>query len=110
MAKKKKKETDPLTVSEARAKLFELVEQVADNPDAPVRIEHRNKGQQAVLVNAERYDYLLQAGYGVMRVQERPFRLFGSMRLGVPEDEFDAWLDENRRAQAGLAARKLDEL
>jgi hypothetical protein len=46
----------------------------------------------------------------VSEAPERPFRLFGSMRLNVPEDEFDAWLDENRRSQAELAARKLDTL
>jgi hypothetical protein len=41
---------------------------------------------------------------------QRPFRLFGSMRLNVPEHEFDTWLDENRSAQADLLARKLQDL
>jgi hypothetical protein len=42
--------------------------------------------------------------------QQQPFRLFGSMRLNVPADEFDAWLEENRTAQADLVARKLGDL
>lgn len=107
MGKKKKKE---LTVSEARARLFELVEQVTGNPDEPVVIEHRNKGGRAVLVDADRYDYLASLARGVMKVHERPFQLYGSMQLGVPEDEFDAWLDENRRDAADRAARKLADL
>ncbi|HEX2205385.1 MAG TPA: hypothetical protein VHG91_18895 [Longimicrobium sp.] len=54
--------------------------------------------------------YAVPAGYGTMRVGERPFQLLGSMRLLVPEDEFDAWLAENRRHQAALAALKLADL
>lgn len=54
--------------------------------------------------------YSVPAGYGTMRAAERPFQLLGSMRLLVPEDEFDAWLDENRRHQAALSAAKLASL
>jgi hypothetical protein len=35
-----------------------------------------------------------------------PFRLFGSMRLTVPEHELDARLGESRKAQAEPAARR----
>jgi prevent-host-death family protein len=101
---------EPISISDARAKLFELVEQVTAQPDHPVTIEHRNSGERAVLVDAERYNYLVSVAHGVLKVHERPFRLYGSMRLNVPEDEFDAWLDENRRTQAELAARKLADL
>ena len=110
MPRKKKKSSDALSVSEARARLFELVDEVTSNPDDAVVIEHRDRDERAVLVNADRYNYLVQAAHGVMVARERPFRLFGSMQLNVPEDEFDTWLDENRRSQAGLASRKLDEL
>jgi hypothetical protein len=42
--------------------------------------------------------------------KQQPFRLFGSMRLTVPAEEFDAWLDENRKTQADSSARKLRDL
>ena len=42
--------------------------------------------------------------------RQLPFQLFGSMRLNVPEAEFDSWLDANRRAQAEALVRKLKAL
>jgi hypothetical protein len=110
MPRKKKSRADALTVSQARAQLFELIGEVTQNPEEPVVIEHRDRDERAVLVDEGHYRYLVNVAHGVMVARERPFRLFGSMQLNVPEDEFDAWLDENRRTQAGLAARKLADL
>jgi hypothetical protein len=110
MPRKKKSEPDALTVSQARAQLFDLIDEVTQNPEAPVVIEHRDRDERAVLVDERHYRYLVEAAHGVMVARERPFKLFGSMRLNVPEDEFDAWLDENRRTQADLATRKLGDL
>lgn len=42
--------------------------------------------------------------------QAQQFQLFGSVRLAVPADEFDAWLEQNRKTQADLAALKLADL
>jgi hypothetical protein len=110
MPRKKKPKQDALTVSQARAQLFELMGEVTENPGEAIVIEHRDREERAVLVDEGHYQYLVSVGHGVMRARERPFRLFGSMQLNVPEDEFDAWLDENRKTQAELSARKLRDL
>jgi hypothetical protein len=110
MPRKKKSRPDALTVSQARAQLFELIDEVTQNPEEPVVIEHRDREERAVLVDEGHYRYLVNVAQGVMVAREQPFKLFGSMQLKVPEDEFDAWLDENRRTQADLAARKLGDL
>ena len=110
MGRKKKAKDREITVSEARSRLFELVEKVADNPREEVVIEHRDGKGKAVLVDSHHYEYLKATAHGVMTARERPFRLYGSMRLAVPEDEFDSWLDDNRKSQAELSARKLDDL
>ncbi|HEV7588937.1 MAG TPA: hypothetical protein VGO40_12545 [Longimicrobium sp.] len=110
MPRKKKPTPDALTVSQARAQLFELIDAVTQNPEEPVVIEHRDREERAVLVDEGHYRYLVNVAHGVMVAREQPFKLFGSMRLNVPEAEFDAWLDDNRRTQADLAARKLGDL
>ena len=45
-----------------------------------------------------------------VEARQQPFRLLGSLRLTVPEAEFDTWLCENRKAQDDLLARKLQDL
>ena len=99
-----------LSVTEARANLFDLVEQVTAEPQEPVVIEHRNQRARAVLVDADHFEYLVASAAGLRQIRERPFRLRGSMRLTVPPEEFDAWFEENRRQAAEAAERKFDDL
>lgn len=99
-----------MTVSEARSSLYELVEFVTETPDAEVVIEHRSRKGRAILVDEARYKYLETTLRELQKREGPPFRLEGSMTLNVPEDEFDAWLEENRREQARLAVEKFKDL
>lgn len=99
-----------LSVSEARAKLFDLVEQVTADPQEEVVIEHRSQKGRAVLVDAGHYEYLKAAAAGLKQIRERPFKLKGSMQPTVPPEEFDDWFEENRRRAAAAAVAKFGEL
>jgi PHD/YefM family antitoxin component YafN of YafNO toxin-antitoxin module len=98
-----------VTVSEARAKFFDLVDYVTDHPDSAVVIEHRSRKDRAVLVDEGRLKYLESIEVEYKR-KSKPFKLLGSLKLAVPEDEFDAWFEENRRKQADLSRAKLADL
>ncbi len=95
-----------MTVSEARAKLYELVEEVTDAPDQAVVIEHRDRRSRAVLVDESHFQYL-EAIATEYRKRSTPFRLRGSLELAVSEDEFDEWMDRNRSEQSRLSREKL---
>lgn len=99
-----------MTVSEARAHLYELVEYVTDTPDAEVVIEHRSRKGKAVLVDAARLTYLETTLRELQKREAKPFRLQGSMELLVTEDEFDEWMEESRREQARLFEQKFRDL
>jgi PHD/YefM family antitoxin component YafN of YafNO toxin-antitoxin module len=100
-----------MTVSEARANLYDLVEYVTGTPDSSVVIERRSRKGRAVLVDEGHYRYL-EAVAGEVRkeAESRPFRLAGSMRSHLSEDELDDWLDRNRKEQAELARKKMDAI
>lgn len=98
-----------LTVSEARAKLFELVEYVTDTPDAAVVIEHRNRKGRAVLVDESHYQYL-EAMASELKKQAQPFRLVGSIQSDLSANELEEAMEENRREQARLAQEKFRDL
>lgn len=98
-----------MTVSEARAKLFDLVEYVTDTPDAAVVIEHRNRKERAVLVDESHYQYL-EAMAREVKKQARPFRLAGSIHSDLSADELEEEMAENRREQARLAEEKFRDL
>ncbi len=99
-----------LSVSEARAKLFDLVEQVTADPQEEVVIEHRSQKGRAVLVDEGHYEYLKAQAAGLKQIRERPFQLRGSMQLAVSPEEFDEWFEQNRRDAAEAADRKFDDL
>lgn len=98
-----------VSVTEARAKLFDLVEQVTANPQSEVVIEHRSKAK-AVLVDAGHYEYLKATAAGLKQIRGKPFKLRGSIRLTGTPEEFDAWFEQHRRDVAEAAERKFDDL
>lgn len=99
-----------MSVSEARASLYELVDYVTDTPEAQVVIEHRNRKGRAILVDEARYRYLETTLRELEKRDAKPFKLFGSMTSAVPDDEFDRWIEENRAEQARLAVEKFRDL
>lgn len=98
-----------LKISEARAKLFDLVDYVTGEDHGVVLIERRNKPERAALVSEEHLRYLYATIEGLESKQRSPFRLKGSMKLLVSPEELEAALGEGRREQAELAARKLQD-
>lgn len=98
-----------MTVAEARAKLYDLVEYVTETPDSAVVIEHRDRRERAVLVDENHYKYL-EAMLHEAQKGATPFKLAGSIRSELTADELEEWLDRNRREQAEMRRRKLDAL
>jgi PHD/YefM family antitoxin component YafN of YafNO toxin-antitoxin module len=70
-----------IKISEARARLFEIVDQVLVQRDGVVLIEHRDRSERAALIS-ERYLRSLQSTIAELRrYGGRSFRLAGSARL-----------------------------
>jgi PHD/YefM family antitoxin component YafN of YafNO toxin-antitoxin module len=98
-----------MTVAEARAKLYDLVEYVTETPDSSVVIEHRDRKERAVLVDEGHYRYL-EAMVQEAQKDAKPFKLAGSIQSDLTADELEEWLAQNRREQAELSRRKLDSI
>ena len=96
-----------LKISEARAKLFDLVDYVTSQEQGVVLIERRDNPERAALVSEEHLRYLYATIEGLEKKDRSPFRLKGSMKLLVSAEEMEAALADGRREQAELAARKL---
>jgi hypothetical protein len=103
-----------LTISEARARLPELVRYVTTRPDAVVRIENRRRGERVVLTS-EGYLRWLEAM--VKESNERdaePFKLAGSIESDLTPDELEVALAEIEAEQAAQweaeLARTADEV
>lgn len=98
-----------MTVAEARAKLYDLVEYVTATPDSAVVIEHRDRRERAVLVDEGHYRYLETVVEEVRKRDDPPFRLAGSLR-SVDGNDVDLVevLERNRKEQAELFQKKLD--
>ncbi len=97
-------------ISEARARLFDLVDQVTSAEESVVLIEHRDRAERAALVSEQHLRYLYTTIAELRKQGIRPFRLAGSMRLLVSEDELESAIEQTRREQADLAASKFSDL
>jgi hypothetical protein len=81
-------------ISAARARLFDLVDEVTGAEAGVVLIEHRDRAERAALVS-ERYLRYLQTTIAELRRYGGPtFRLAGSARLLAPAEEVAAALGE----------------
>lgn len=98
-----------LKISEARARLFDLVDYVTREERGVVLIERRDRPERAALVSEEHLRYLYATIDGLERKSRTPFRLKGSMKLMVSPEELESALAEGRREQAELATRKFDD-
>lgn len=100
----------PLLVSEARARFSELVEQVMEQPGTAVHIGHRGRKGSVVLVDALHYQLLVERAKVAEQTWGNHFRLAGSMEILVSDEDLEAGIAADRRAQAGLAAAKFSNL
>jgi PHD/YefM family antitoxin component YafN of YafNO toxin-antitoxin module len=97
-------------ISEARARLFDLVDQVTSAGESVVLIEHRDRAERAALVSEQHLRYLYATIEELRKRGIRPFRLAGSMKLLVSEDGLEAAIERTRREQTDLARSKFDDL
>lgn len=100
----------PLLVSEARARFSELVEEVMDQPGTAVFIGHRDRTGSAVLVDGVHYRLLLEKAKIADSPPGEPFRLAGSIKILVSDEELEQGIAMERQRQAELAAAKFDDL
>lgn len=100
-----------MTVAEARAKLYDLVEYVTETPDSAVVIEHRDRRERAVLVDESHYRYL-EAMTREAKKDAKPFKLAGSILTpeGVAELDVEEMIAEVRRKDEIALQKKLDEI
>ncbi len=93
------------TISEARRRLFDLVDWVLDNPEGVVYIQHRDRAARVALVREDRLAYLerrdRQAGSAPS--------LVGSVRLPAKATVDDV-VAEVRADESRRAARRLTDL
>lgn len=99
-----------LLVSEARARFSELVEQVMEQPGTAVHIGHRGRKGSVVLVDARHYQLLVERARVAEHSWGTRFRLAGSMEILVSDDDLQAGIAAERRAQDDRAAAKLSDL
>lgn len=68
-------------ISDARARLFDLVDEVIGVEGGVVLIEHRDRPERAVLVSERYLRYLQRTVEELRNLGGQPFRLAGSARL-----------------------------
>ena len=99
---------EPVPISVARGRLFELVEEVLDGRVDRIALSHRGRAERVVLVRADvlsRLEAELTALRARVGPEPRPLR--GLATITAPVEDI---LAEVRGRQAGLAAAKRQHL
>lgn len=99
-----------LKISEARKRLFDLVDEVIGDDDEVVVIEHRDRPRRAVLVSEEHLRRLNATIAALRKRTGDEFQLAGSMKLGVSEQELEAALERSRARHRERSERKFGSL
>lgn len=95
-----------INISEARRKLFDLVDEVLREPGSVVLIRHRDRQGRVALVSESYLASLRKAVAKLLGSGASGFRLEGSLRLASSEEELDRFLSDARTRQAALAEAK----
>ncbi len=94
------------SISEARARLSELVAEVLRS-DAAISIEHRDREERVLLVSEKRYRYLEETVDRMASESGRASPVAGSAELRGSEAELERDLARIREQAAALAGEKL---
>ena len=87
MAKKKRV---AVSISSARSRLFELADLVRRSGDDTVVVFEQRGGHEGVaLVRESRLEYLETRVRELEKKDKKPFRVRGSLKLAVSEEEFE---------------------
>ena len=104
MAKKRVK----VPISSARSRLFELADLVRTGGDDTVVVFEQRGGLEGVaLVRESRLEYLETRLKELEKKDKKPFRLRGSLKLAVSEDEFETMLQDIRKGWNRTSSLKL---
>lgn len=98
-----------LSISEARAKLFELMDYV-NREGAVVVIEHRDRSERAVLLSEARLKFLETHLRALKKQRGKPFTLAGSISSALSDADLEVSLAELKTEQQHLATVKADTL
>jgi len=102
--------TRVLKISEARKRLFDLVDEVTAEDDQVVLIEHRDRPRRAALVSEEHLRYLNATIMALRKSLTTEFRLAGTMKLAVSAEELEVALERSWAQHAERAQRKFGNL
>lgn len=84
-------------ISAARSRLFQLTEMVRSGDDTVVVLEQRGGKEHVALVREARLAYLEAMAAEAEQRDAKPFRLAGSIKLLVSEQELEDSLKQIRR-------------
>lgn len=96
------------SISEARARLSELVAEVLRSDEA-ISIEHRDREEKVLLVSEKRYRYLEETADRVTSESGRGSPVAGSAELLGTDAELERDLARIREEAAALTGEKLAE-
>jgi PHD/YefM family antitoxin component YafN of YafNO toxin-antitoxin module len=99
-----------LKVSEARKRLFDLVEEVTSESEEIVWIEHRDRPARAALVSEDHLRRLHATIEALRRRRPSAFRVAGSLEIVDGPDSLEEALSRSRAEQGELAATKFQDL
>jgi PHD/YefM family antitoxin component YafN of YafNO toxin-antitoxin module len=102
--------TKRVKISEARAKLFDLVDFVIDAEDDVVLIEHRDRTERAALLSERYLRYLTGSLEQLKGHGRQEFRLAGSIRLLVSEEALERSIAASRAREDRKAEQRFQDL
>ena len=95
-----------MSISEARQKLFELVEYVSTQEEAVVFIEHRDKAEKVVLLSEARLRFLETHVRELKKQKSSPFNLAGSITSELSDEALEASLKTLQKEASTLTSTK----
>jgi Ni,Fe-hydrogenase maturation factor len=99
-----------MNISEARAKLPELAKRVIATVGTVEYIEHRDLPEQLALTTESHIQFLETTVAELKRRTTQPFKLEGSVRSKLSDEELEASLAAARKEQADRAASRVPEI
>lgn len=95
-----------MSISEARARLPELARYLRRSPRQVVFIEHRDMDERLALVTESHLHYLESLVTAAERRRASSFKLAGSMKSDLPDEEIEEALAAIKKEQGVLSEGK----
>lgn len=108
MSKKRTEDVLPITITAARGRLFDLIEEILTGQRSRVELSHRSFDEHVVMVrkgHLEALDADIAALRAQVGIEPRPLRGYATLHADP-----DVFLAQDRAEQAELARAKLDSI